>query len=554
MLKELYIKNLAIIEEAVIPFGEHFNVFTGETGAGKSILINGINSVLGQRVTKDIVRSGCDKAVITAFFTDLSEECCQRLDSMGISHEEGQLTLSREIRSDGGSTARINGKATAVALLKEVTEGLVNIHGQHDNRILMETERHIDILDRFGGLEKQIEAYRQEFRELQTVSRRLRSKSIEYKEKRERADKLNEAVKEIGEAAPKEREDERLAEELSEAQNAEYILEGLYFAGNSLNGEEGSAAEIISQAKRRLEDLSDLTDRYAALTERLESVRIELVDIAEEIERSTSGIDNDPGRLAALSARSDTLEYLKDKYGPDLEDVRKHFESAKAELAEQDDLSSVLEELTAKRTELLHRVSVKAKELSAERERTAERFAEAVEGELSFLDMPGVKIKARITHGNLTEKGMDSVEFLISANRGEELRPLAKIASGGELSRIMLALKNVIPDEAHTMIFDEIDTGVSGRAAQKIAVKLKNVSRSRQVLCVTHLPQIAAAADDHLLIEKKSDDSRTYTHVTPLDREGRRKEIARIMVGESITPTALENADELMDSFERSKT
>ena len=340
-----------------------------------------------------------------------------------------------------------------------------------------------------------------------------------------------------------------MSAELSEAQNAEYILENLYAASYALDGEERSAAELIFSAKRRLEDLSEFSDRYAPIAERLESLRIEAADIADEIHRLTNDIDNDPARLAYLRSRTDTLEYLKDKYGPSLDDVISYLTEAGKQLGAQDDLSAELEELSAKRTDLLHTVSVKAKELSAKREEIASGFSQAVEKELAFLNMPDVKIKAQITHGNLTEKGMDSVEFLISANKGEELRPLSKTASGGELSRIMLALKNVIPDEAQTMIFDEIDTGVSGKAAQKIAVKLKTVSRTRQVLCVTHLPQIAAAADDHLLIEKRSDESRTYTHVYPLDTDGRRQEIARIMVGGSITPTALENASELMESF-----
>lgn len=546
LLKELYIKNLAIIEEADISFGKSFNVFTGETGAGKSILINGINSVLGQRVTKDIVRTGCDKAVVTAVFTELSDGICGKLDDLGISHDERQIMLSREINADGGSTARINGRASSVSILKEIGADLVSIHGQHDNQILLSTERHIDILDEFGGLGDRIDDYKKDFHELQSISRRLKRLSIEHKEKLQRTEMLKEAIKEIGEAELSENEDKTVEEELNAAQYTEDIISALSSAHEYLAAEDGAAIELVRNARSELESLSELTPKYDELASRLENVIIELTDISDEIDSFADSVDADPMRLHYLTERMDQIEALKKRYGPELSDVLGLYENASHELDETEDLSEELRQLSEKRTQMLHTVSVKAKELSAMREQAAERFSDAVEKELSFLNMPDVKIRAQLTQGNLTEKGMDSAEFMIAANKGEALKPLSKIASGGELSRIMLALKNVIADEADTLIFDEIDTGVSGKAAQKIAIKLKSVSKNRQVLCVTHLPQLASAADTHLLIEKQSDDTRTYTHVFPLDMEGRKQEIARIMVGENITETALKNAEEML--------
>ncbi len=546
MLKELNINNLAIIEEADISFGKNFNVFTGETGAGKSILINGINSVLGQRVTKDIVRTGCDKATVTALFTELSDDVCSSLDELGISHDERQIILSREINADGGSTARINGKMSSVSILREIGTRLVSIHGQHDNQILLSTERHIDILDEFGGLESTVEDYRASFHELQAVSRKLRRLSTEHKERQQKAESLREAIREIGDAELTENEDTAVEEDLNAAQNSEDILIALHNAHECLNAEENAAVELVRNARSELEGISSVTSRYDELCQRLENAVIELTDIADELDSLADSIDADPQRLHYLTARFDLIESLKRKYGAELSDVIAYYDKAKSELDAAEDITEELKQLSEKRSELLHTVSIKAKELSALRSQTAERFSEAVEGELSFLNMPDVRLGAQITQGNLTEKGMDTVEFLIAANKGEAMKPLSKIASGGELSRIMLALKNVIADEAETLIFDEIDTGVSGKAAQKIAVKLKSVSRNRQVLCVTHLPQLASAADTHLLIEKQSDSERTYTHVYPLDLEGRKHEIARIMVGENITPTALKNAEEML--------
>lgn len=557
MLSELYIKNLAIIEEASIPFSDHFNVFTGETGAGKSILINGINAVLGQRITKDIVRAGCDKAVISALFTQLSDNVCQRLDELGVSHEDGQLTLTREINSDGGSIARVNSRASTVSVLREIGECLVNIHGQHDNQILMNPEKHLSILDSYGGLEKQTEEYHESFKQLQEISRKLKKLTLERKEKAEREEMLREKIEEIGSLNIEENEDETLEAEYKIAQNSEDICAALNEAHSYLDGVDDSdvpgAMELVSDACVDLSAFSDAVPSLKVLSDRLENVRAELEDIISEISSELDKIDIDAERYAYLTDRLNELNRIKKKYGPELSDVLECYNKASEEISDFDMSSDEIEQTAQHREKLLADVSEKAKALSAVRAEAAERFSSQVEEELKFLDMPNVKICAAMEKGKLTAAGMDTVEFMISTNAGEGMKPMSKIASGGELSRIMLALKNVIAekDNIHTLIFDEIDTGVSGRAAQKIGIKLKQVSRNQQVLCVTHLSQMAVMADNHLLIEKKTKDGRTFTSVHKLDFEERKREIARIMVGENITDTALKNAEELLRSADK---
>ena len=557
MLSELYIKNLAIIEEASIPFSDHFNVFTGETGAGKSILINGINAVLGQRITKDIVRAGCDKAVITALFTELSDNVCKRLDELGITHDDGQITLTREVNSDGGSIARVNSRASTVSVLREIGECLVNIHGQHDNQILMDPEKHLSILDSYGDLEEQAEDYHSSFRQLQDISRKLKKISLERKEKLEREEMLRERVEEIGGLNIEENEDEILEAEYKVAQSSEDICSALNEAHSYLNGVEDSdipgALELVSNACDSLGTFAETLPSLKKLSERLENSRVEIEDIISEISSELDKIDIDAERFGYLTDRISELNRIKKKYGPELSDVLDCLSSASKELEDSEVSSDEIEQIVSQREKLLAEVSEKAKRLSAARAKAAERFSAQVEEELKFLDMPNVKICAAMEKGKLTAAGMDSVEFMISTNAGEGMKPMSKIASGGELSRIMLALKNVIAekDNIHTLIFDEIDTGVSGRAAQKIGIKLKSVSKSQQVLCVTHLSQMAVMADNHLLIEKQTINGRTFTSVHKLDFEERKNEIARIMVGENITDTALKNAEELLITAEK---
>lgn len=550
MLSELYIENLAVIEKATIDFSDKLNVFTGETGAGKSILINGINAILGQRVTKDIVRTGTDKAVISALFTDIGDNVLQVLDELGISAEDGQLFLTREIRSDGGSVARVNSRAVNVSVLKAIGETLVTIHGQHDNQILMAPERHIEILDSYAESEALIEDYHSSFRELQSIAKKINKIKTEQSKKEFRMAELADIVEEINALNIHEGEDKEIEAELNISKNAVAISEALYTAKQLLSGDDDTdgAVEMTQRASKSVEGYTDIMTEISPIYDRLSSAAIEMEDISEEIGSLLDSLDIDPKRYDYLNQRSDELRRIMKKYGPELDDVLTTLENSQNELDELSGAEQSLDELNKEKERLLAEVSKKAKALSDHRKKAGERFVSQVTEELEFLNMPKVKLVVQQKTGKLTINGMDSIEFLISANLGEEPKPIAKIASGGELSRIMLALKNVIAekDSIGTLIFDEIDTGVSGRAAQKIGIKLKQISRLRQVLCVTHLAQMAVMADNHLLIEKNIQGDRTVTTVRTLDHEQRKYEIARIMGGENITELMLENAEQYL--------
>ena len=553
MLCELCIENLAVIEHAVIPFSDDFNVFTGETGAGKSILINGINAVLGKRVSKDIVRSGCDKASLTALFKGLSAETKEKLDEFGIDHSDDELLITRMISSDGGSGVRINSRTSSVSVLKEIGITLIDVHGQHDNRILMYPEKHIDIVDNFAGIQSDIEDYRESFHKLQNISRRIKKLSDNESEKLSRLDALRVMTNEIKEAQiSDENEDEKIDNEFNVISNSSAISKTLSSAAEEISGDDdndgicGVINDIITYLKR----YSDIMPSLDEISSRLDSLKIEAADIADQIKSLNDSIDVDESRLSYLDNRRDTLISIKKKYGPELKDVIEKYTSAQNEAAELIDNTEEIKRISAERNELLKEVSAKAKSLSQKRREAADQLSSKIENELKFLDMPNVKLEISQALGKLTSSGMDSMEMLISVNAGEPPKPIAKIASGGELSRIMLAIKNVTAekDDVPTMIFDEIDTGVSGKAAQKIGVKLREISRSRQVLCVTHLSQIAVMADSHLFIEKKTKDDRTFTEVSVLDKDSRAGEIARIMGGDNITDSTLKAAKEQLSS------
>lgn len=554
MLEEIYIENLAVIEKATISFTNDLNVFTGETGAGKSILINGINALLGQRVSKDVVRTGEKKAVISGCFCGINDECIKALDELGIEPEDGKVFLTREIRSDGGSQARINSRAVNVSALREIGSLLVTIHGQHDNQILLSPERHIEILDRYSDAETLLEEYRELFHRLQQLSRVISKRKNEQAGKAMRLAQLGEIIAELSELDPKSGEDTAVDEELEISKNAVFLTEAAFAAQRLLSGDdENDGAEgLIAQAEKRLEGGSDIMSDLAQLYERLVSAKIEIADIASELGGLIDRLDADPQRFEWLNSRSRDLDKAKMKYGPTLDDVTATLDRAREEYDELSGGSESLSELSEQQKQLLTQVSLKAAELSEFRKKAADRFVRQVAEELEFLNMPKVRLAADIRQGKLTQNGMDQIEFLISANVGEEPRPIAKIASGGELSRIMLALKSVIADKDSigTLIFDEIDTGVSGRAAQKIGMKLKSISRFRQVLCVTHLSQMAVMADNHLLIEKNVVGDRTVTSIHPLDFEERKLEIARIIGGDSVTELTLKNAEELIREAE----
>lgn len=543
MLKEIYIQNLAVIKEAVIPLDRHLNIFTGETGAGKSILINGINAVLGQRCTKDIVRTGCDKAVITALFTELSDEVCAKLDELGVSHDDGEITVTREISADGGSVSRINHRTASAALLKEIGAMLINIHGQHDNQILLDSEKHLQILDDFGGDGSLLSEYRVTFRELQHTARRLGELKKQEQSRIERSRTLNEIIDDIGELELREGEDDELEKEYETAKNSEKTLIAIKNAVSLITGDE-AANDMIVSAETEIAAFTDNSTQLNSLYDRLSAAEIELADIASELESFADKVELDGQRLEYLGTRLNNINKMKRKYATDCEGLIKLYDDACREIMKLESSGSEIKELAEKREALLHKVTEQAKALYDYRETVAERFTRRVTEELEFLNMAGVIIAVKHEKGKLTVNGMDTVEFLISANKGEEPKPISRIASGGELSRIMLALKSVIADKDSipTMIFDEIDTGVSGKAAQKIGIKLREIGQVRQVICVTHLSQIAVMADNHLLIEKQIVGDRTETHVMQLDMDGRVAEIARIMGGEDPSDLMLDNA------------
>ena len=544
MLKEIFIENLAVIKQAVIPFSDGLNIFTGETGAGKSILINGINAVLGQRSTKDIVRSGCNKAVVTALFTDIADNVKEKLDEFGVSYEDDEISITREINADGGSVARINGRTTSVSVLKELGSLLINIHGQHDNQILMDSEKHIKILDSFGGDDTLLTEYKESFKQLQQTARKLKELKKRETEKAERLRSLNEIIEEMRELELEEGEDEALEKEYETAQNAEQIISSLNMCVQLLSGEE-SASDLILKAESELEDLSD-SSPYSELYERLSAAEIEISDIADELTAITDKIELDGQRVEYLRQRISKINHLKRKYMCDCSQLIDMYNNALEETGSLENSSDEIKKLNEEKEELLKVVTERAKTLSKFREETARKFVSRVTEELTFLNMPNVILDVKHEKGKLTVKGMDTMEFLISANKGEEPKPISRIASGGELSRIMLALKSVIADKDSipTMIFDEIDTGVSGKAAQKIGIKLKSIGKVKQVICVTHLSQIAVMADNHLMIEKKTDNERTETSVYQLDFKGRTAEIARIMGGENPSQLMLKTAEE----------
>lgn len=551
MLTELYIENLAVIEQARIPFSQCFNVFTGETGAGKSILIHGINAVLGQRVTKDLVRTGCKKAVISALFTDLEQPVLSCLEELGFSVPDGELLLTREIMADGGSTARINHRTATVSALRELGMRLIHIHGQHDNQILRSVEQHLQMIDQFGENLPLLHSYQANFRALQKTARLLSAAQKEAKERRQKQAYLQALVEEVGALQIQPGEEDRIAEQLMQLQETEDAALAFRSALQLLEEQEHSAVSFVTEAEKLVSNASVPEAEAAeqnAWAERLQAVRVELSDLSETIARKTQQLEANEQQYQQLQQRAEVLRQISKTYLCTCDDLLKRVEEAEQQLQQMENDEETIASLLAEKNRLLEVVSQEAKQLSQRREEAAKRFTESVMEQLAFLNMPDVVLKVEHMKGKLTIQGMDSMELLISANKGETPKPLAKIASGGELSRIMLALKCVIADrdQIPTMIFDEIDTGVSGKAAQKIGMKLKEVGRNRQVLCVTHLTQIAVMANHHLLIEKRTEQERTVTRVMPLDMEGRVHEIARIMGGESPSELMLQSArDEL---------
>ena len=532
MLRELSIENLAVIEKASIAFDDKLNVFTGETGAGKSILIGGINAILGGRVSKDIVRAGTEKAVVTGLFDDLPESVKDKLSDNGFAVDD-ELLLQRDIHADGKSTARINGRATTVAILRDIASELIDIHGQHDNRLLMDGDNQREILDSYGKNSGLLSEYATAFKEFSALSRKIKEVSRKKTESLEKAELLRERLEELDRYNFSADEEETVKQKIEELRNAEYISENLYNAQTAISGDDDTdgAYSMLEHCKNSVSSLSETIPELDKLAERISDMLVELEDIREEIVQRIPDEDEDTaGMLGVLEERLSVILRLQRKYGTDLAQILENSEKWRNELYEIDNGDDIIEELTEKKKE------------------AADDLVKRISAELTFLDMPDIRLVFDISQDKVTLSGMDKVEMLISVNKGEDLKPMSKIASGGELSRIMLAVKNVLAetDKLHTMIFDEIDTGISGRAAAKVGLKLHEAAENRQILCVTHLAQIAAMADTQLLIKKTSDEKRTYTGITKLDFEGRKREIARIISGDENDPISLENAEMLL--------
>lgn len=550
MLRELSIENLAVIEKASIAFDDKLNVFTGETGAGKSILIGGINAILGGRVSKDIVRAGTEKAVVTGLFDDLPESVKAKLSDNGFAVDE-ELLLQRDIHADGKSTARINGRATTVAILRDIASELIDIHGQHDNRLLMDGDNQREILDSYGKNSGLLSEYATAFKEFSALSRKIKEVSRKKTESLEKAELLRERLEELDRYNFSADEEETVKQKIEELRNAEYISENLYNAQTAISGDDDTdgAYSMLEHCKNSVSSLSDTIPELDKLAERISDMLVELEDIREEIVQRIPDEDEDTaGMLGVLEERLSVILRLQRKYGTDLAQILENSEKWRNELYEIDNGDDIIEELTEKKKEAGEKVKRLATELTSRRKKAADDLAKQISAELTFLDMPDIRLVFDISQDKVTLSGMDKVEMLISVNKGEDLKPMSKIASGGELSRIMLAVKNVLAetDKLHTMIFDEIDTGISGRAAAKVGLKLHEAAENRQILCVTHLAQIAAMADTQLLIKKTSDEKRTYTGITKLDFEGRKREIARIISGDENDPISLENAEMLL--------
>ena len=550
MLRELSIENLAVIEKASIAFDNKLNVFTGETGAGKSILIGGINAILGGRVSKDIVRAGADKAVVTGLFDDLPQTVVDKLTENGFTAED-ELLLQRDIHSDGKSTARINGRATTVSILRDIAAELIDIHGQHDNRLLMDGDNQREILDNYGRNGELLREYGAAFKEFSALSRKIKEVSRKKTESLEKAELLRERLEELDRYNFSADEEETIKQKLEELRNAEYISENLYNAQTAISGDDDTdgAYSLLERCRDSVSSLSDTMPELEKLSERISDMLVELEDIREEIAQRIPDDDEDTaGMLSVYEERLSVILRLRRKYGAELPEILENSEKWRTELYEIDNGDDIIEELTEKKKEAGEKVKQLAAELTKSRKKAADELAKRISSELAFLDMPDIRLVFDISQDKVTLSGMDKVEMLISVNKGEELKPMSKIASGGELSRIMLAIKNVLADtdKLHTMIFDEIDTGISGRAATKVGIKLHEAAKNRQILCVTHLAQIAAMADTQLLIKKTSDDKRTYTAVTKLDFDGRKREIASIISGDENDPISLENAEMLL--------
>ncbi len=562
MLKELHIKNIAVIDEVHVEFFQGFNVLTGETGAGKSILIDSINMALGKRVSHDILRTGCDKAVVNACFEVSDSNILDYVADMGIDADDGIIAINRQLTADGKSTCRINGVTMPLGVVREITSMIIDIHGQNDNQSLLDPHSHIAFLDEYGNNQDILDEYKASYKKMRELEREINQLSSSIEDRERRLELLLFQINEITSAKLKIGEDQELEAKRDYLYNMESIVAGSGTAYAALyGGEECSAYDLLRQAERSIADISRFSPKLAESYERLTGIIAETQDVASEINSCLSATDFSMAELDMIEERIDNINSLKRKYGNSIEEILACADSARLEAGKIEKSDESLAMMNAELEEIQSQLRNSAETLTAKRIESATLLESQIMSELSDLDMPKVRFSIEISDRkcgdeiNYTESGKDDVEFLLSTNPGEALKSMSKIASGGELSRIMLAIKSVLSDTGtqDTMIFDEIDTGVSGRAAQKIAEKLSLLAKKRQVFSITHLAQIASMADSHYLIKKTSTDDTTSTTVTLLDTENRIDELARIISGVSVTDLTRENAREMLSMAKNKK-
>ena len=551
MLLQLHIENVAVIEKANIDFSQGFHVLTGETGAGKSIIIDSINAVTGERTSKDIIRNGAQKAKISAVFSDIGKEAESVLSEMGYeSSEDSLLMLSRELNLDGRSTFRINGSIVPMSIVKAVSPYLINIHGQHDNQQLFSPSKHINFIDGFARLDDEVCSYFETYKKMCSVRDSISNIVTDDELKDRKIELLKFQIEEIESAGLVSGEEEELLSRRDIIRNAESLNENVSYAHSLIGGgdETDGALSLLKEAADAISEISDYDADVGALAEKTSSILYEVEEILSEIRELDGKFEYDPNELNNIEERLDIIFRLKQKYGNSVDEILEKYNLIVEELDSITFSDKKIEELKAEYELLFKSATEKAQALSKKRASACSVLCKKIAEELSFLDMPNVKFTVSSEIVELNSHGCDKLEFLISANSGEEPRPLVKIASGGELSRIMLAIKTVLSegDQISTLIFDEIDTGVSGKTARKIGEKMREISNGRQVLCVTHLAQIASLADNHLFIEKETRDGRTFTSVRILEDSERVNEIARIMGGDIITDATIKAAEELI--------
>ena len=548
MLSLLHIENIAVIEQADISFGPGFNVLTGETGAGKSIVIDAISAILGERTYRDVIRTGTSKACVTAVFTDVPE--MDWFAENRVEYDPSELLVQREIYADGKNVCRVNGRPVTVALLKKLGCQLVNIHGQHDSQQLFDEDCHLIYLDLFAKDQELLQEYSEKYNAVSEVRREIQRLSMDESEKLRRVETLRYQIEEIQRAELSSGEDEVLETRRKVLQNSEKLVDGMMKAASALYGDDDrdGASGLISEAAHALSRITRYDEQLSELHGRISELMYAVQDAAEELKAYMDELAYSGEELEQIESRLDVIHRLRRKYGNSVDDILLYLSRAEEELDEIEFAGDRIEKLSRELAMIEKDALDAGMALRKVRMDAAQDLQVRLSEELAALDMPRAQFVCQFEEQQMAFNGIDQMRFLMTANVGEALKPMSKVASGGELARIMLAIKNVMAEQdfVGTLIFDEVDAGVSGRAAQKVAEKLRAVSGSKQVLCVTHLPQIAAAANVHLLIQKSEKNGRTFTNVAPLDKEGRKREIARIIGGAEITETTLKSAEEML--------